>query len=125
MTLPDTPSATDSRTAIREALAAIRDTKGEDVVVRDLSGVTDFVDWFVLASGFNERQVQAIADRVEERLKESGVRPLHVEGYPAAQWILLDYGDFLVHVFHEEKRRFYGLDRLWSDAADVTAEFDS
>ena len=73
--------------------------------------------------GLNERQVQAIADRVEERLKALGVRPLHVEGYRAGQWILLDYGDFLVHVFLDDRRRFYGLERLWSDAPDSTAEF--
>jgi ribosome-associated protein len=123
MTLPKRQPDPDSRAAVREAVAAIRDTKGEDVRVRDLCDVADFADWFVLASGFSDRQVQAIADRVEERLKARGTRPLHVEGYPAAQWILLDYGDFLVHVFRDETRRFYGLERLWSDSADVTEEF--
>jgi ribosome-associated protein len=115
----------DTRTAVREAVGAVVDTKGEDVRVRHLAAVTDFADWFVVASGLNERQVQAIADRVEERLKANGVRPLHVEGYRAGQWILLDYGDFLVHVFLDERRRFYGLERLWSDAPDATAEFRS
>jgi len=115
----------DTRTSVREAVAAIVDTKGEDVRVRSLAGVADFADWFVVVSGLNERQVQAIADRVEERLKALGVRPLHVEGYRAGQWILIDYGDFLVHVFLDERRRFYGLERLWSDAPDSTAEFVS
>jgi ribosome-associated protein len=115
----------DTRTAVREAVDAVVDTKGEDVRVRHLAPVADFADWFVVTSGFNERQVQAIADRVEERLKSHGVRPLHVEGYGAGQWILLDYGDFLVHVFLDERRRFYGLERLWSDAPDATAEFRS
>jgi len=123
MTLPKRQPDPDSRAAVREAVAAIRDTKGDEIRVCDLAGIADFSDWFVLASGFSERQVQAIADRVEERLKARGTRPLHVEGYPAAQWILLDYGDFLVHVFRDEKRRFYGLERLWSDAEDVTEEF--
>jgi len=113
----------DARAAVREAVAAIVDTKGEDVRVRSLAGIADFADWFVVASGLNERQVQAIADRVEERLKAAGVRPLHVEGYRPGQWILIDYGDFLVHVFLDERRRFYGLERLWSDAPDATAEF--
>jgi ribosome-associated protein len=108
---------------VREAVAAIFDTKGEDVRVRHLAPVADFTDWFLLASGFSDRQVQAMADRVEERLKAKGVRPLHVEGYEAAQWILIDYGDFLVHLFLDERRRFYGLERLWSDAPDATAEF--
>jgi ribosome-associated protein len=113
----------DSPAAVREAVAAVLDTKGEDVRVRRLAPVADFADWFVLASGVNERQVQAIADRVEERLKARDVRPLHVEGYTPAQWVLLDYGDFLVHVFLDERRRFYGLERLWSDAPDVTPDF--
>jgi len=123
MTSSLAPTPLDTRSAVREAVAAVGDTKGEDVRVRFLGSVASFADWFVVASGFNERQVQAIADRVEERLKTLGQRPLHVEGYAAGQWVLLDYGDFLVHVFLEEKRRFYGLERLWSDAPDATEEF--
>ncbi|HLF57061.1 MAG TPA: ribosome silencing factor [Thermoanaerobaculia bacterium] len=123
MTVSSAPQTLDSRAAVREAVAAILDTKGEDVRVSDLKTVADFTDWFVFASGFNERQVQAIADRVEERLKEHGTRPLHVEGFAPGQWVLLDYGDFIVHVFLDERRRFYGLERLWGDAPDRTAEF--
>jgi ribosome-associated protein len=123
MTLPSAQPAPDTESSVREAVAALLDTKGDDVVVRHLEKVADFTDWFVLASGFSERQVKSIADRVEERLKALGVRPLHVEGHAGGQWILLDYGDFLVHVFLEERRRFYGLERLWSDAPDRTAEF--
>jgi ribosome-associated protein len=123
MTTTPAPTRLDTRTAVREAVAAVADTKGEDVRVRHLAAVTDFADWFVIASGSSDRQVKAIADRVEERLKEHGLRPLHVEGYAAGQWILLDYADFLVHVFLDERRRFYGLERLWNDAPDATAEF--
>lgn len=123
MTPTSAPSHLDTRTALREAVAAVADTKGEDVRVRHLAAVTDFADWFVIASGASDRQVRAIADRVEERLKELGLRPLHVEGYAGGQWILIDYADFLVHVFVDERRRFYGLERLWSDAPDATAEF--
>lgn len=123
MTSPSASPSLDTRDAVREAVAATADTKAENVRVLHLAEVTDFVDWFVVASGLNERQVQAIADRVEERLKASGVRPLHVEGYAAAQWILLDYGDFLVHVFLDEKRKYYALERLWRDAPDATDEF--
>ena len=122
-TTPRTTPALDTRTAVREAVAVALDTKAEDVRVLHLAPVTDFVDWFVIASGLNDRQVHAIADRVEERLREEGVRPLHVEGQPGAQWVLLDYGDFLVHVFLEERRRFYALERLWRDAPDASAEF--
>jgi len=125
MTTTSASTRPDTRTAVREAVVAMSDTKGEDVRVRHLAPVTDFADWFVIASGTNDRQVRAIADRVEERLKELGVRPLHVEGHAAGQWVLLDYGDFLVHVFLDERRRFYGLERLWNDAPDTTAEFAS
>ena len=97
----------------------------EDVRVRHLTGIADFTDSFVLASGASERQVQAVADRVEERLRAAGVRPLDVEGHAAGQWVLLDYADFVVHVFLDERRRFYGLERLWSDAPDVTPDFES
>lgn len=110
---------------VRTVLAAAADTKAEDVRVRHLAPVADFADYFVLASGASERQVQAIADRIEERLKGGGVRPLHVEGHAAGQWILLDYGDLVVHVFLDDRRRFYGLERLWSDAPDVTPDFAS
>lgn len=123
MTPTSATTPLDTRTAVREAVAAVADTKGEDVRVRHLAAVTDFADWFVIASGNSDRQVRAVADRVEERLRELGTRPLHVEGHAAGQWVLLDYGDFLVHVFLDERRRFYGLERLWSDAPDLTAEF--
>ena len=123
MTVTPRPQTLDTRAAVREAVGAVLDTKGEDVRVRELQSIADFTDWFVLANGANERQVQAIADRVEERLRTSGLRPLHVEGYAPAQWVLLDYGDFIVHVFLEERRRYYGLERLWGDAPDRTGEF--
>jgi ribosome-associated protein len=122
-TNPRTAPTLDTRAAVREAVAAALDTKAEDVRVLHLAPVTDFVDWFVIASALNERQLQATADKIEERLREEGLRPLHVEGQPGAQWVLLDYGDFLVHVFLEERRRYYALERLWRDAPDATAEF--
>ena len=117
-------SADDIRDRVREAVAAALDTKAEDVRVRHLEPVTSFADYFVIASGSNERQVQAIANAVEERLREKlGVKPLHVEGLPAAQWVLLDYGDFLVHALLDERRSYYGLERLWRDAPEVTPDF--
>jgi ribosome-associated protein len=117
-----TPS--DIQDRVREAVAAALDTKAEDVRVRHLEPVTSFADYFVIASGGNERQVQAIASAVEERLREKlGVKPLHIEGLPAAQWVLLDYGDFLVHALLDERRSYYGLERLWRDAPEVTADY--
>ena len=110
---------------VREAVAAAEDRKAVDLKVLHLGQISDFTEYFVLCSGTSERQVQAIADAVEERLRAEGVRPLHVEGYNRGQWVLLDYGDLVVHIFQEEIRRFYALERLWGDAPERTAEFRS
>ena len=115
--LPDTAAR------VREAIASAEDRKVIDLKVLHLARVSDFTDYFLICSGASERQVQAIADAVQERLRGDRVRPLHVEGYNRAQWVLLDYGDLVVHVFQEEPRRFYALERLWGDAPDVTAAF--
>ncbi|MGH9903891.1 MAG: ribosome silencing factor, partial [Pyrinomonadaceae bacterium] len=101
------------------ALHAAGDKKALDLVVLDLRAVASFTDYFLIASGTNARQVQAVADEVAERLKKQGIRSARVEGYKAAEWVLLDYGDFIVHVFEEKARRFYDLERLWRDAARV------
>jgi ribosome-associated protein len=107
---------------VRGAVAAADDRKAIDLKVLHLEKVTDFTDYFLICSGTSERQVQAIADSVLERLREEKVRPLHMEGYNRGQWVLLDYGDFVVHIFQEEPRKFYALERLWGDAPDVTAQ---
>jgi ribosome-associated protein len=117
------PIPVDTVTRVREAVAAAEDRKAVELRVLHLEKVSDFTDYFLICSGTSERQVQAIADSVQERLREERVRPLHVEGYNRGQWILLDYGDFVVHIFQEEPRRFYSLERLWGDAPDVTNEF--
>ena len=115
----------DTPIRVREAVAAAEDRKAIDLKVLHLAKISDFTDYFLIGSGSSERQVQAIADAVEGRLRELGVRPLHVEGFTRGQWVLLVYGDFVVHVFQEEPRRFYSLERLWGDAPDVTASFRS
>jgi ribosome-associated protein len=120
---PETTATLDTESRVREAVSAADDRKAIDLKVLHLEKVTDFTDYFMICSGNSERQVQAIADAVQERMREERVRPLHVEGYNRAQWVLLDYGDFVVHIFQEEPRRFYSLERLWGDAPDVTAEF--
>jgi ribosome-associated protein len=116
-------TAPDTVQRVRAAVAAAEDRKALDLKVLHLQQVSDFTDYFLLCSGSSERQVQAIADAVQERLREIRVRPLHVEGYNRAQWVLIDYGDLVVHVFQEEPRRYYALERLWGDAPDATAEF--
>jgi ribosome-associated protein len=120
-----TPIVVDTPARVREAVAAAEDRKAVDLRVLHLEKVSDFTDFFLICSGTSERQVQAIADAVQERMREEKVRPLHVEGFNRGQWVLLDYGDFVVHIFQEEPRRFYSLERLWGDAPDVTNEFRS
>ena len=101
------------RTAAEEAI----ERKGRDVVLLDLRGITSATDWFVLVSGDSDIQVRSIAERIEERLRtEHGTKPWHVEGVQHARWVLLDYVDFVVHVFHREARDYYQLERLWADA---------
>jgi ribosome-associated protein len=110
---------------ILTALRAASEKKANDVVVLDLREIASFTDFFVIVSGSNERQVQAISDEVSETLKKSGSPAARVEGYKTAEWILLDYGDFVVHVFDEKVRKFYDLERLWRESRRVPlpAEF--
>lgn len=93
--------------------------KAMDIRILDLRGVTSFADYFVLCTGSNPKQIQAVADEIGDQLNRRGEKPVSAEGYSNAEWILLDYGDFLVHVFSETARRFYDLDRLWRSAKDV------
>ena len=85
----------------------------------DLQGVTSFTDFFVVCSGANARQIQAIADEVTQQLKKAGEHPLSVEGYKNAEWVLADYGDFVVNIFSEKARAYYDLERLWRDGKPV------
>ena len=107
----------DTRRQVSEAITACLDKKAEQLSILELekdSGA--FTDYFVICSGTNPRQIQAIADEVELRLKKDGLYPSHVEGYRQAEWVLLDYVDFVVHVFAEHARRYYELERLWKSA---------
>ena len=101
------------------ALEAARSKKAQGITVLDLEGVADFTDYFLVCSGANARQVQTISDEIERRLKQDGLYPAHVEGYNHAEWVLLDYVDFVVHIFSERARGFYDLDRLWRTARRV------
>ena len=112
----------DLKRQVSEALLACQDKQAEDVAVLELekdSGA--FTDYFVMCSGANSRQVQAIADAVDERLEALGLRVTHSEGYKQAEWVLLDYVDFVVHIFSEKARQFYDLERLWKSAKRVEA----
>jgi ribosome-associated protein len=104
---------------IQRVLEAAFEKKALDVTILDLRELASFTDYFVIASGTNKRQVQAISDEVVEQLKRNGTRAERVEGYRTAEWILVDYGDFLVHVFDQKARRFYDLERLWREAKRI------
>ena len=107
----------DLKLQVNEAILACQDKQADDVTILELekdSGA--FTDYFVMCSGTNPRQIQAIADAVDERLESLGLRVTHSEGYKQAEWVLLDYVDFVVHIFSEKARQFYDLERLWKSA---------
>jgi len=109
---------------VRVAVKAALDKKAEELTVLAVGKLTSIADYFILCSATNERQAQAIADNVVETLREDlRVKPLLVEGTTPGRWILIDFGDFIMHVFTEDARRFYGLERLWGDAPNVTADY--
>ena len=109
---------------IAKAVRAALDKKAQDVVVLDLRNTPAFTDFFLLCSGQNLRQVHAIADAVEEALKAAKVRPAHIEGYDRAEWVLMDYFTFIVHIFTPQTRAFYSLERLWGDAERIELSDD-
>jgi ribosome-associated protein len=109
------------RKQVADVIQACLEKKAEELSILEMEkGSGAFTDYFVLCSGTNPRQVQAIADEVERRLKAVGVRPNQIEGYKQAEWVLLDYVDFVVHVFSEHARKFYDLERLWKTAKRLT-----
>jgi ribosome-associated protein len=116
ITKAEKPAAPKLPKAIATAIEAARDKKATGVVVLDLKKAGAFTDYFVICTASNPRQAQAIADAVEEALKAQKQRPSLVEGYARAEWVLLDYFDFVIHVFSKHARDFYGLDRLWGSA---------
>lgn len=111
----------ETRQQVAAAVGAVENKKGEDLAILEMgkdSGA--FTDYFVVCTGTNPRQIQAISDEVQKQLSEAGVRPNSVEGYTQAEWVLLDYVDFVVHIFSERARKFYDLERLWKSAAKLT-----
>lgn len=122
-TRPDPKSPAIAELAQRAAAVAL-DNKANDVVVLSLKGVSDMTDFFVIASGTSDTHVRALGGHIHEELKKDGAAPHHVEGLTQGRWVLLDYVDFVVHLFHPSLRDFYQLERLWSDAqvVPVTAQ---
>ena len=117
-------TATERAIALTRVAAAAADSKqGDDLVALDVSGPLPLTDVFLLVTGRNERNVQAIASAVEESMIEAGAKPLRREGRAEGRWILLDFGDVVVHVFHEEERLFYALERLWKDCPAIPLTF--
>ncbi len=106
----------------RLAIEALEDKKAEDISIIDISEVTVLADYFLIASGGNRNQVQALTDSVEEKLGRAGATPRQIEGYDTANWILMDYGDIIVHVFDRDNRLFYDLERIWRDGRAVDKE---
>jgi len=105
---------------VQLAVRCAADKKGMDIRVLDLRQIASFTEFFIVASGANQRQVQAIADEITEQMKKQlNSRPSRVEGYNSGEWVLLDFGDFIVHVFDKDAREFYDLERLWRDAQKV------
>ena len=112
----------DLQRQVSEAINACQEKKAEEITILELEqGSGAFTDYFVVCSGTNPRQIQAISDEVENRLEAAGLRPNNIEGYKQAEWVLLDYVDFVVHIFTEKSRKFYDLERLWKSAKKLEA----
>jgi len=111
-----------SKEKLRIAWEALDEKKAEDIRIIDIENVSVIADYFLIATGTNRNQVQALADNVDEKLGRAGYEPKQTEGYRTANWILLDYGDLIVHVFDRENRLFYDLERIWKDGSDVTLD---
>ena len=107
---------------VKTAVAALQDKKGEDIRVIDISGVTVIADYFIIASGSNPNQVHALVDNVEEQMYKAGYDDPRVEGYNTASWVLLDYNDVIVHVFSQDDRLFYDLERIWRDGKEIDVD---
>ena len=111
-----------AREMARLACKALDEKKGEDIKVIDIAGVSVLADYFIIANGSNESQVKALVDNVEEGLHKAGFVLKQREGYGTASWVLLDFGDIIVHIFDKENRLFYNLERIWRDGVEVDVE---
>ena len=110
-----------SREMAKIAIEGLEDKKAADIKVIDISEVSVMADYFIIASGMNHNQVKALADNVEEKLHEVKIHPRQIEGYQTANWILMDFNDIIVHIFNEEDRLFYNLEKIWLDGKVIDA----
>lgn len=108
-----------SKEIARKAFMLLDEKKAQDIKVIDISKISVIADYFIITGGANERQVKALADNVEEKLGKEGIIPKSIEGYHNANWILMDYGDVIIHIFNQEDRLFFDLERIWKDGQDV------
>ena len=112
-----TPEVDPEESLVRLCAQAAYDKKAEDLVVLDMRGISSFTDFFLIVSGTSEPQLKAIASSIREKVREvKGTRPIAEDGFPASQWVIIDYGSVIIHIFHKEKRDLYGLESLWGDA---------
>ena len=112
-----------SKETVKLIIDALEDKKAENIQIIDISEVSSVADYFIITNGTNKSQVQALADNVGEKLdRKAGVHPKQIEGYQTANWILMDYGDVVIHVFDEENRLFYDLERIWRDGKLISAD---
>lgn len=121
-TPPAAPSRPDLPAELARAADLMFDRKAQNVVALDLRGLSSATDWFLIATGTSDTHVSSIADNVTDGMRETGLRPLNVEGHREGRWVLVDYFDFVVHVFHPAAREFYQLERLWGDAPQHVLE---
>ncbi|HEU18587.1 MAG TPA: ribosome silencing factor [Deltaproteobacteria bacterium] len=117
-------NSTETKERVIQCVNAALDRKAKDLVVLKVKDSSSFTDFFVICSGTSDRQVKAIADHVAEKLKKAGILPLGIEGGNAGNWILMDYGDVIIHVFYEPTRDFYDIERLWSDVPSMAVGDD-
>jgi ribosome-associated protein len=122
MATDDTTTQIEMTPVLERASALAGDRKGVDMLAMDLRGISNATDFFLLVSGTSDQHVRSIAEHIIEELKKEDVRPSHVEGLRAGRWVLIDYIDFVVHVFHPAARDFYQLERLWGDAPSQALE---
>ncbi|MCI1306246.1 MAG: ribosome silencing factor [Lachnospiraceae bacterium] len=115
---------TETRKMADLVIRALEDKKASDIRLLDISGISTLADYFIIASGSNRSQLQAMCDNVDESMGRAGYEARQIEGFRTANWILLDYGDVVVHLFDRENREFYGLDRIWGDAVSLPLHGD-
>ena len=112
----------DLKEIVRLVYQALEEKKAEDITIIDISNISVISDYFIVASGSNQNQVQAMVDNVEEQLGRAGYEPKQIEGTKNSSWILMDYGDLIIHIFDEENRLFYDLERIWRDGKEIPAD---